>query len=121
LTAEKLDAEPNSTVMVVVPLADPKAAMSAPLLFQVVRLLMLLVEELGGATDVKLFPVRVHGFVAVKLVVVFVVPLAEIRICVGLMISVIVDPEGMPLPLIVWPTLSPVLLATVITLLPSCT
>lgn len=37
------------------------------------------------------------------------------------MISVIVDPAGIPVPLIICPTESPVLLATVITLLPVCT
>jgi hypothetical protein len=71
---------------------------------------------------VKLLPGSVHGFVTDKVVVMVELPLAEIRIWVGEMISVIVTvPAGIPEPVITWPTLSPVLLATVITLFPSCT
>ena len=55
---------PRFTVCELVPFIEPKAAMSAPELFQVVRLVMLFVAVLSGATEVKLLPVCVHGLVA---------------------------------------------------------
>ena len=55
---------PSVVVKVAVLFIAPKAAISAPLLFQVPRLVMLFVPVLSGATEVKLLPVSVHGLVA---------------------------------------------------------
>lgn len=110
-----IPAAPKFTVKALFPVLVPNTALSP---FTHVESVPGLVKLAAGDTELQFRPVRVHALLAFTVpVVVVVVAFAEIRNCVGEMISVIVAPVGMPVPVTVCPTLRPVVLVTVTTLL----
>jgi len=70
---------------------------------------------------VKLLPVNVSEFEALREPLKFCVAGDEIVIWLPGPIAVIVAPEGMPVPLTVWPMLRPTVLVTAMMLCPLCT